>query len=206
MTALSSVTTALERAWTAIRTLHPDVQPAAMVVYLHPKGDRLGHYWQRSWETRQHVKLDEVHVSSHALARGADETLHVLLHEAAHSIAATRSIQDVSRQGRYHNKRFSKLAHEMGLVVETNPKIGYTTVGMDTSILDQYAHTLRDLTESIQLWQQKRQAANGNGSNSSKNRSIRLTCPDCGRIIRASRKCINDGPIVCAPCSVPFEY
>jgi hypothetical protein len=37
MTTLSSLTSALERCWTAIRTVHPDVRDAAIVVYLHSR-------------------------------------------------------------------------------------------------------------------------------------------------------------------------
>jgi hypothetical protein len=39
---LSNLTHALEKAWTAIRTVHPGVRPAVITVYRHAKGDRRG--------------------------------------------------------------------------------------------------------------------------------------------------------------------
>ena len=41
-------------------------------------------------------------VSGEGLQRGPTDVLGTLLHEAAHGLAQARSIQDTSRQGRYH--------------------------------------------------------------------------------------------------------
>ena len=45
----------------------------------------------------------EVFIATELLADGAADVFGVLLHEAAHAIAAARDIKDTSRQGRYHN-------------------------------------------------------------------------------------------------------
>jgi hypothetical protein len=52
--------------------------------------------------------------------------LGTLLHEAAHGLAQARSVQDASRGGRYHNRRYATLARELGLEVATVKPIGWS--------------------------------------------------------------------------------
>jgi hypothetical protein len=203
MATLSSVTSSLERAWSAIRTAQPQVSPAAMVVYLHPHGDRRGHYWPASWRTSENGRLDEVHVSSAVLREGGRETFHVLLHEAVHSLARATEVQDTSRQGRYHNAVFASLAEVLGLVVERDRRIGYTTTGITEACATVYRNAIADLDESIALWQAV--GTRSEGRPKRRSCSVKLVCPDCGRIIRASAACVDAGPIVCGPCSMSFE-
>lgn len=200
MTTLSIVTSALERSWTAIRTVHPDVRDAAMVVYLHPRGDRRGHYWQESWTTRDNGSLDEVHVSSHILAEGAESVFRTLLHEACHSIAITRGVQDTSRQNRYHNGEFSKLAWELGLVTVADRAIGCVTTAMSPKAQNRFRNPLSELADALDLWQDQGVYATLRVGKPKTTKSVKLVCPECERIIRASRSCVDFGPITCGVC------
>jgi len=204
MATLSAVTSALERCWSVIRNVHPEVRPAVMCVYLHPAGDRLGHYWQASWTTRDNRLVDEVHISSATLELGAEATFTTLLHEAVHSSAVTQSINEVSRQQRYHNQKFRKLALEFGLVVEKVPQFGYTTPDTTAETKMQYFNAILDLHESIELWQHRRPPEEGNGETKG-SRNLKAVCPMCSRIIRLSMKTWNLGAIRCVPCGVEFE-
>ena len=71
-------------------------------------------------------RLPELFVGGEGLARGGRDVLGTLLHEAAHGVASTRSIQDTSRQGRFHNTRFRALAEELGLAVAKTGSIGWS--------------------------------------------------------------------------------
>lgn len=205
MTTLSSLTSALERCWTAIRTINPDVRDAALVVYLHQNCDRRGHFQENSWTTTNALKLDEVHISSHILAEGAQSVFRTLLHEACHSVATRRDVQDVSRQGRYHNKRFRDLARELGLTTAKEPGIGYVTPGITVRAQNTYANAIAELETAIELYQMLVPVGAGAGKGKGKrSRMLKLTCPVCHRIIRATRKTIELGPIVCGPCVAAF--
>ena len=70
--------------------------------------------------------LAEVFVGGEGLALGAVDVLGTLLHEATHALAHVRGVQDTSRQGRYHNRRFRDLAEEIGLDVREVPVIGWS--------------------------------------------------------------------------------
>ena len=62
-------------------------------------------------------------ISGEGLARTPREVLGTLLHEAAHALAAARGITGTSRQGRYHNKKYARLADELGLDVAEDPRL-----------------------------------------------------------------------------------
>jgi hypothetical protein len=203
MTVLSTVSSALERSWTAIRTVYPDVRTAAIVVYLHPRGDRRGHFAEAAWTTRAEGKLDEVHVSSHILSEGPESVMRTLLHEACHSMAVTRGVKDVSRQGRYHNKQFFALAQEIGLVCEKDPAIGTVTIDLTPRTRKQFENPLQELGAVLELWQNLRPTG-GRTRRKGSSSSIKLKCPSCLRIIRASVKTVSMGPIACLPCQEEF--
>ena len=203
MATLSQITTALERGWASIRTVHPKCRPAVMVVYLNEAGDRWGHFWRDAWTARDDATTDEIHVSSELLRFGGERTFKTLLHEAVHSVAAATGVQDTSRQGRYHNRRFAALATAMGLVVEPMAGVGCHTPELTDATKTLFANTIRDLDDSIEIWQERTLV--GGGTKGKGSRNVKLVCPRCQRIIRASRKCIDIGPIRCEPCGLDFS-
>jgi hypothetical protein len=180
------------------------VRPAALVVYLHERGDRRGHYHQESWTTRNQSQLDEVHVSSHILAEGSESVFRTLLHEACHSLAVARGIQDTSRQGRYHNYEFAKLAHEVGLLTKMASGVGYVTLHLTADTVVQFENALAELEGSLEMWQGLPTRQPGRKTKT-KNAMLRVECPDCHRLIRASRRTLDAGPILCVPCGTVFE-
>lgn len=200
---LSTVTSALERAWATIRHHNPDVRPAVMCVYLHPAGDRLGHYWRDSWTATEGRLVDEVHVSSATLAAGATETMITLLHEAAHSLGTAKGQKTTSRQGRYHNARFAALALGLGLDVARHKRLGVHTPSMQAGTMVAYQTTLDDLAGSIKLWQELPGAVGAAPKKGSRN--LKAECPACHRKIRLSMKTWKQGAILCIPCSTDFE-
>jgi hypothetical protein len=202
MAALSTVTTALERTWTAIRTIHPDVRPAALVVYLHPAGDRRGHYGESSWTTRDNGHLDEIHISAHILHEGARSVLQTLLHEACHSIATAKGVQEVSRQGRYHNSVFACLAETLGLVVVPAPGIGCATPAITDATASVFSNALQELDDALGLWRDLHPKATT--TKRKPTGMIKLECPVCHRIIRATEKTLLAGTIECTPCKAYF--
>ncbi|MEU5136956.1 hypothetical protein [Streptomyces californicus] len=61
----------------------------------------------------------ELQVSSGTLGLGGRPVMEGLLHHAAHGMALTRGIKDTSSAGRWHNKRYGRLAREVGLTPPT---------------------------------------------------------------------------------------
>src|SRR6266540_3120975 len=163
----SSLITALEDTWAAIRQRHPDLPE---VVFITGTGlrhasaasvdARWGHFGAQRWvhgrphpvtapspELGQDAKLQvqpdrkpELFVAGECFAEGAEHTLTTILHEAAHALAHVRGVKDTSRQGKYHNRRYLELAGELGLEWPTDAK----------------AHPVNGFSE-VQLTQQTRE-------------------------------------------------
>jgi hypothetical protein len=106
--AASLLVAALEHTWQRIRTRHPDISEAVLVVASGADGKRLnlGHFAPHRWQVNG-ADRHEVLVGGEGLHRGPVEVLGTLLHEAAHGLAQARGVQDTSRQGRYHNRRYA---------------------------------------------------------------------------------------------------
>jgi hypothetical protein len=127
--------------------------------------------------------------------------LRTLLHEGAHSLAHATDVKDTSHQGRWHNKRFAALAHQMGLVVESDRCIGHVTPGLLPETVAKYKNVLQELEEALTLFQMPEPPKRGGKTN----RQLKATCPVCSRIIRLSRISFEQGPIICFPCEAAFQ-
>src|SRR6266498_3941035 len=175
----SAVVAALEDAWTAVRAHHADV-PQVVII--------LG------------ASSPEVLVSGEGLRRGARDVLASLLHEAAHGMANTRQIQDTSRQGRWHNRRFATLAEELDLKVTQDPKTGWSQTHLTEQLADRYADQLTGLASALLLW---RHAELQLGSPTTSRNLLACSC-ECGRKLRVAKSTLEQAPIICGACDEPF--
>ncbi|MGH3712842.1 MAG: hypothetical protein ACRDT4_05190 [Micromonosporaceae bacterium] len=204
----SEVTTAailrvLEDAWGQIRTRHPDVPEAVLIIGPGTAGKgrpKWGHFAALRWQHGS-TQLPEILIAGEGLARSAEEVLATLLHEAAHGVASVRRIQDTSRQGRWHNKRFAALADELGLTAEKDPTIGWSLTTIREATKDTYADTLTALTGAMRLYRHP----DPERSTSRKDSNNGLTCEcDCPRKIRVAAAVLEEGEITCGVCGTDF--
>lgn len=230
----SKINAALERTWRRIRDLHPDVPAAVIVLGTAAYTERvtyLGHYAPARWTRSDDAeRLPEVLIAGENL-KSMRELLHVLLHEAAHGLAHARNVEDTSREGRYHNKRFAALAEELGLDVNKDPKIGHRTQITDATA-ERYAAQLADLEAAhdatgravrIEPRRAKRskndqtddhdaddrddQADDASDDSEPKRRNppeIAARCA-CNRRIKIAFRGLDAGEIFCGKCGTAFE-
>ncbi len=200
--AASLLVAALEHAWQTIRTRHPDVPEAVLVVASGSEGKRLnlGHFAPHRWHVNG-ADRHEVLVGGEGLQRGPQEVLGTLLHEAAHGLAQAREVQDTSRQGRYHNRRYAQLAGELGLEVACVKPIGWSATTVPEQTAAGYTGQLEELQAALVLWRRQEHRI---GSGTRSRNLLACTCP-CGRKLRASRTTLEEAPILCGACAQPFE-
>lgn len=226
---------ALEAAWSAIQERHREVP--AVVVTLGagsvgvPAGAlKLGHFAARRWVTREadpsgmSATVAELFVGGEGLGQGAESVLTTLLHEAAHGVADVRGIQDTSRQGRYHNRRFKALGEELGLVITQTPPIGWSGTELAPGTAEEYAEELEELALALTAYRhiEGQVPADPNapagpdddrgeagvdgkaGGRRPKNGLVLVCgCPK-PRKIRASGAVVEVGPILCGVCGSEF--
>lgn len=93
-----------------------------------------GHFTcKRVWTDAQEKGTHEINISPN-FKRTKYDIVGTLMHEMVHAYAHANGIKDTSRQGRYHNKDFKKLAEERGLIIEYADVIGWSVTRPSESL------------------------------------------------------------------------
>jgi hypothetical protein len=146
---------AVEQLWAEIRHRHPDVPEAILVLASGTMGTSTeihGHFARSRWHVGEGIEpRAEFFLGAEGLRRPAADILATTLHEAAHGLAVARDVTDVS-DGRYHNKRFAALAHELGLRAEQADRLGWSATTALPPTVDAYAPQLHRLDEVLTMW------------------------------------------------------
>jgi hypothetical protein len=205
--AASAILKVLEEIWLEIRRRHPEVPRVVIIIASGTEGKqaRLGHHAPGRWSVAGEQRA-EIMISGEGLRRGAQAVLATMLHEAAHALAAERGIQDTSRQGRYHNRKFKTHAEELGITVEHDDKTGWSLTTLPGHTAAAYATQIGALQAAITLWRHDEHHPS-NGTNGTARRNTNLIaaiCP-CGRSIRVAASTLAAAPIICEACGGSFE-
>jgi hypothetical protein len=77
---------------------------------------RLAHVMFDTWERdEQEGRMHELFVSGESFGLGAEDVLISILHEATHVVNRVKGVEDVTRGGQYHNRKFASSAARWGL-------------------------------------------------------------------------------------------
>ena len=208
----SPMIAALERAWSAIRTRHPEL-PEVVIVLGAGSGRgpalTLGHFAAMRWRAPDSTdhrddaasaeRWAEVFVGGEGLARGPADVVATLLHEAAHALAHVRGVQDTSRQGRWHNARFRALAEEVGIEVSKDPRLGWSPTALPSATRGAYAEVIAELGHALCL----ARAVEATGGRTKATPTPSVVCA-CGRRLRVGKTVLAAGPILCGLCGTEF--
>lgn len=175
-----------------------------VLVTIQAKGNHNAYGWcsvKERWNDGDGLAW-EINMSAEHLGRPLYETLGTLIHEMVHLDHIFRGIQDTSRKGVYHNKKFKAGAEAVGLVVSETDKHGYahTEVPPDlkarlevllnpTGLLMDEPLNIARLEPGLALKVKVKKA------------STTYTCPDCGTSFKTSKKGLR---IVCEDCNEPM--
>lgn len=136
----------------------------------------------------------EINIGAGTLARPIEEVAATLLHEMVHYYNYVNGIQDCSRGGTYHNKRFKAAAEAHGLNVEHHDKYGWVITTPGEALLDFVLETgLTDIlinrNEFVGFRPTGTGVHSGNGSVTPRKPSStrKYICPCCGMSVRATR-------------------
>jgi hypothetical protein len=212
----SRIISVLESAWAEIRRCHPDV-PAVVVITGTGRESRgyatLGHFGAERWRTGEDARLPELFLAGELLAGGDGRTggrmvLKTLLHEAAHGVAFTRGVKDCSRQNRYHNRVFARLAAELGLTppAQAHPTLGWSAMTLEDAGAAGWAATI-ELIDAARLPHlgELLTAAPVAASIRAGSR-IQVVCAcDPPRALSITLKQFETAPLICGACRESFD-
>lgn len=153
--------------------------------------------WQVKGEDRH-----ELNISADYLNRPIENTVATLIHEMTHLLNLQRGIQDCSRGGSYHNKRFKEEAEKHLINIDYDPRIGYSVTSPTEELIE---YIINKGFEEILMNHGNGLAIGISGGKSGgsgltigpkKSSTRKLQCPVCGNSVRAT-KTVN---IICGDC------
>ena len=212
----SALIAACEAAWDDIRSHHPELPDAVVILGTGVERGRLvklGHWWGGRWVADGQSR-GEVLIAGEALHLQPREVFEVLLHEAAHGINAHRRVRDTSRNGRYHNQLYADAAREVLLDVRAMPPHGLANTSLTPAAEQRYGPTIERLGEAMRIARQldgtvgaENSGEPGSPSGRDRDRKRQATAASCGcgRRIRMAPSVLAAGPVLCGMCGTEFS-
>jgi nitrogen fixation protein len=154
--------------------------------------------------------VPEINIGAGTLDRPIENVLATLLHEMIHQHNAVNGIQDVSRGGHYHNRKFKESAEQRGLLIDKSEKYGWCITEPADNLLE---WILENDIPDIELnrnefnWQSfggggnRGRTEGGNGKPIKKSSYRKYICPLCFTAVRATKE-VN---VKCGDCNVTME-
>lgn len=149
----------------------------------------------------------EINIGAGTLARPIENVCATLLHEMCHYYNFELGIQDCSRGGTYHNRRFKETAEGHGLNVEHSEKYGWSHTEPSEALLDFVLENgLTDILINRNEFTVFQIPGAGTHSGTAPTGACKPSstrkyiCPCCGMSVRATRL-VN---IACLDCDSPM--
>ena len=152
----------------------------------------------------------ELNIGAGTLDRPIENVVATMQHEMVHLWNIQQGVQDYSRGGQYHNKRFKQAAEERDLLISYDPRVGWSVTepgyGLIEFILEQDWGEIK--MSRLEGWQAtglggRGPAATGKTINPPKGNSRKLQCPCCGVSVRATRDGLR---LLCMDCGEQMQY
>ncbi len=89
----------------------------------------------RTWKSKE-MQRHELNMGAEALERPIEAIVATMVHEMVHLYNIAHEIQDCSRGGTYHNKKFQKEAERRGLCIGCHEKYGWTITEPSEALID----------------------------------------------------------------------
>lgn len=195
-TKMSRAVSQLEHIYNALNTDFFQDELPIPIITVQSKPGTYGHCTTSKVWQRKDGGAYELNIAAEVLNYPIEETLDTMLHEMVHLYCRENGIKEVSRGGKYHNKRFKEEAERRGLVCVPCGQYGWNTTPSDNLV--EYA--LSKGWNEIKIGRgslppiirtgasgtaQTGAETTGGGKRPSSTR--KLQCPKCGCSVRATK-------------------
>ena len=195
-TKMSRAVSQLEHIYNALNTDFFQDELPIPIITVQSKPGTYGHCTTSKVWQRKDGGAYELNIAAEVLNYPIEETLDTMLHEMVHLYCRENGIKEVSRGGKYHNKRFKAEAERRGLVCIPCGQYGWNTTPSDKLV--EYA--LSKGWNEIKIGRgslppiirtgasgtaQTGAETTGGGKRPSSTR--KLQCPKCGCSVRATK-------------------
>ena len=180
------------------------------------KGATLGHFTvDKTWKDKNDEKSDEssfyeINIDPRWFnSRTSAEIVETLLHEMCHYWNYEHGVQDCSRGGTYHNKRFKEAAEARGLIITHSERYGWSHTESGDALLDfvlEYGLTdillNRNEYSGLQIGGTGTHSGTATPPTRKPSSTRKYICPKCGMSVRATRA-VNIGCLDCNERMIP---
>ena len=199
----------LEKIFRALNERYFDGELQEPVITLTDTPRAYGHVTvSKTWLLANRERRHELNIGAGTLDRDITEVVSTLLHEAVHLYHLQEGVQDTSRGGRYHNKKFREAAEMRDLKISYDPKIGWSITEPTEALID---FIISQGWGDIKMNREggytatggpgKSTGAAGIGTAPRRTSSTRkVWCPCCKQSVRATRHV----SIICGICHIPM--
>ena len=121
------------------RTLNADKFNNALefpMITIQSSPKAYGHVTVRRVWKRKEEECFELNIGAEYLSRPIENVVSTMLHEMVHIYNLMNDIQDCSRGGVYHNKRFKEKAESVGLCIEYDKSIGWSITSPTEELIE----------------------------------------------------------------------
>ncbi|KFM93058.1 SprT-like domain-containing protein [Paenibacillus macerans] len=210
MVNIEAATEELHRAFRCLNEAFFDGELSEPAITIQTGGKRSTMGWcSRSpiWlDSEGKIQLYEINIAAEYLNNDFYETMDTMLHEMVHLYNKIRGVQDVSRGGQYHNKRFrdeclrrgfyypsnepdKKLGWSFAKITdETKAKIDQFKINRDVFVIARNTFGTVVSVPAAEGGPSESGEVAGKGETQRKKSHIRkYVCPGCGNSVRASK-------------------
>lgn len=162
--------------------------------------------WKRKEDWRH-----ELNLGAETLNRPIEEVVATMLHEMVHLYNLAHGVQDCSRGGSYHNRKFKEEAERRGLSIQHHEKYGWTITEATEETIE---YIIEQGWDEVQInrgggiWTPPSNGGSKTGDPSGqdpkppkKSSTRKLICPCCGNSVRAT-KAVR---IMCMDCNEQMQ-
>ena len=163
--------------------------------------------WKRKDDWRH-----ELNISADWLERPIEELTATMIHEMVHLYNIKHDIQDCSRGGTYHNRKFKEEAEKHMISIEKHEKYGWTITKPTEELVN---YIISQGWEDIQISRFPLLGVKGPAGDKDKGGSTQTpedeekpkrtswkhVCPKCKAIARTTK----EFPLICGICEIPME-
>ena len=163
----------------------------------------------KAWRRQDGEMRHELNIAAGTLDRPIENVVATLLHEMVHLYNMQMGIQDTSRGGTYHNKRFRDAAMARDLDISYDSRIGWSITAPTEALINVI---IEEGWTDIHMGRSDGYSARGAGGTAkggtmqppapAKSNTRKYRCPVCGNSVRAT-KVVN---IICGDCMVKMEF
>ena len=215
---LKSMQEVLEYAYDVLNEVYFKGELPNLVITLQSSPRSNGHFTVGKVWRAEETHLNEINISVEHLDRPIENICATLAHEMVHFYCQINGIQDVSQNGRYHNKYFKQEAEKRGLLISYAQYIGYSVTepseafvevirshGIEKPLDINRDGELPDIDDLLRVLGKGLgglAGTKGKGVQGKPKCSTRkYMCPSCGNSFRATK----DLRVMCMDCMEEFQ-